>query len=207
MPRTPDEVSASSRFFLGLLVLAKRRASSRSSFSSQPHRRVDYRSEVAPGRERGEPFQLVTKLTARGESHDVARRSQRFHLRPWVPRFGCGRAPRLRLTRSGRSWWFTGRVGLAGHLRTFLLRRFRARRLSRLGNSPWNLPNRGWDIRLRCELGHELFELAFALVDGSSQELLAIGRSEFLQLRCQCRDAAQVKATILEHRQNHGMST
>jgi len=71
MPRTPDDVSASSRFFLGLFVLAKRRASSRSSFSSQPHRRVDDRSEVAPGRERGEPFQLVTKLTARGEPNDL----------------------------------------------------------------------------------------------------------------------------------------
>jgi len=35
------------------------------------HRRVDDRSEVAPGRERGEPLQLVAKLTARGETNDL----------------------------------------------------------------------------------------------------------------------------------------
>ena len=77
------------------------------------------------------------------------------------------------------------------------------RRLGRLGRTGLGfrkrlLSNRRWNIRFRSQLCHELFELAFALVSGSCQDLFAIGLGEMFRDH---GDATQVKAAILEHRE------
>ena len=58
----------------------------------------------------------------------------------------------------------------ACRLRTVLFRRLLLLFLSPL----WNLPDQGWDIRLRRDLGHQHLDLALALVGCSSQELVAV---------------------------------
>ena len=63
----PDEVSASSRLFLGFLVLPKRLASTRSSFSDTAASMIEARS--LPGTRASSRLSLSAKLLARGE-HD-----------------------------------------------------------------------------------------------------------------------------------------
>ncbi len=74
------------------------------TFEFLTHRRVDHRREVMSRHEPLEAFELATKLTARGELHDLACRSERLELLAMVPRFGGGFARRFRITTSGRSW-------------------------------------------------------------------------------------------------------
>ena len=62
------------------------------------------------------------------------------------------------------------------------------------------LTNRRRNIRFRSQLGHELFELTFALVCSSGQDVFVV---VVTQVFGQHSDTAQVKASVLEHRKDH----
>ncbi|TDI37696.1 MAG: hypothetical protein E2P02_22090 [Acidobacteria bacterium] len=85
-------------------------------------------------------------------------------------------------------------------LRTFPFRRLLPILLLSFGK----LPDGRRHIRLRRNLCHQLLDLTFGLVGCSSQKLFAIAVCE---MRCQHREAAQVKTSIVEHLKKRGMST
>ena len=82
-------------------------------------------------------------------------------------------------------------------VRAELARRLGRRRL-RFALRP--LTNRRRNIRFRSQLGNELFELTFALVRGSGQDVFVVGVTQVLG---QHSDTAQVKTSVLEHRKDH----
>jgi hypothetical protein len=74
-------------------------------------------------------------------------------------------------------------------------RRSRQRPLRQLAHERRN-------VRPRSHFGHDLLDLALRLVDGASKQLVSILTR---QNRGQLGDAAEVKATVRQHLEQHGM--
>ena len=230
MWREEGDISLCESPLRGAFVRAKRRASSRSSFSVTASSMIAARSPSGTEERMSasQPFELVAELGAGGELDLVAGGGQRLDAttggagrdsvwtefrqvcRSWVrTESGLGRRDSVRtqfgLARASSVWTQSATVHRASLRIPSEHGRLGARaepegRRRRPGPAVGQLPHHRRSIRTRRHLGDQLLDLSLGPVGRPLQEIVPVLRR---QVRCQLRDAGQVKPPVGQHGQEH----